>query len=89
MMQSIHSNYSESDQESSKMDDDNQQVEKESKAMYFPFDEHWILAQKFSWEKNISISANKHFDTFALINSPEEKDWAASGQTYYVNGPKY
>ena len=80
-MQSMHSNYSESEPEGSKKDDGYEKEEKEKydqEPMFFPFDEHWILAQKFSWEKNISISANKLFDTFAFINSPEEKNWVAS-----------
>jgi hypothetical protein len=57
--------------------------------MHYLFDENWILAQKFNWELNITVSANRLFDTFALINAPPDTDWLASANTYYINGPKF
>ena len=56
--------------------------------MYYLFDENWILAQKFNWELNITVSANRLFDTFALINSPSDSG-SSLASTYYVNGPKF
>ena len=59
------------------------------KVMHYLFDENWILTQKFNWEHNITISANRLFDTFALINAPEDTEGHASANTYYINGPKF
>lgn len=38
---------------------------------------------------NISISANRLFDSFAFINSPADTEWLASSNTYYINGPQF
>lgn len=35
---------------------------KHRNSAHYLFDEHWILHQQFSWEMNISVSANRSFE---------------------------
>ena len=51
---------------------------------YYPFDKSWILGNMFNWEHNITCSANRKFNEYALLNSPSD-----GINTYWVHGPKY
>lgn len=35
---------------------------------YYPFNSSWITKQKFNWQNNIHIEANRHFDQFITLN---------------------
>lgn len=56
---------------------------------HYLFDDKWITCQKFNWEINISVSANRLFDQFAFISAPPDTLWLASSNTYYITGPKF
>lgn len=51
----------------------------------FLFDQNSIKRQYFNWEKNISISANKSFDQYAIICTPDDH----GNPTYMVDGPAF
>ena len=58
----------------------------------YPFDEGWILQQKFTWEQSISLSANRKFTQFAMINQPDDPNPTQDNTnqvSYYVNGPYF
>lgn len=42
----------------------------------------------FNWEISNTISANRRFDTFAIISTPVQMGQNVSS-TYMVNGPSY
>ena len=55
---------------------------------HYLFEESWIQAQKFNWEQSITVSANRKFDQFCLINSPKNPSHT-NGNGVYVNGPAF
>lgn len=55
---------------------------------YFPFDDDWILNQRFNWEQNIQVATNRKFDQFSLLNQPMDKD-EYNTTTFYVHGVKF
>lgn len=55
---------------------------------YYPFDSSWIERQKFNWQYNTQVAANRKFDQFLFLNTP--LDLLEYKKTnVYINGPKY
>lgn len=52
------------------------------------FEEAWILRQSFNWEHSITVSSNRRFDQFCLINSPQSPTHF-NNNAIYVNGPAF
>ena len=55
---------------------------------YFPFNSNWIEKQKFNWQNNIQIVANRRFEQFILLNMSSDP-LEDKNKSIYIHGEKF